>query len=196
MKHCPACGSERSAMLCGACGLTQEAAEVVLRRRLIVHAFIFLSGSILFPFLSQIYAPLDLDAMLVFFGVLFFLAVFLVVLIDHRTRNHLEVELLKRILFGLTPLPWILGAALFLNGRLDRSKPEFHTSVVVSRFEMNGLVLGSRRLMVNSWRRNHRLERLAADPDDFDRFREGDVVVVGVMPGALGIPWVYGVYRK
>jgi hypothetical protein len=196
MNHCPACGAERAELLCDACGLTQEAAEVVLRRRLIVHTLVFLPGSLLFPFLSQLYPPLDLDAMLVFFGTLFFLAIFLVVLIYRRTRAHLEVELLKRIFFGLTPLPWVLGAALFLNGRLDRGKPEFHPASVVSRFEMKGLVLGSRRLMVYSWREGHRIERLAAEPDDFARFRDGDAVVVGVMPGALGIPWLYGVYRK
>jgi hypothetical protein len=40
------------------------------------------------------------------------------------------------------------------------------------------------------------VERLAVDADDFDRFREGDSVVVGVAPGALGIPWYYGVYRR
>ena len=196
MNHCPACGAERSAVLCDSCGLTQEAAEVVLRRRLILHTLAFLPGSLLFPFLSRLYPPLDLDAMLVFFGVLFFLAIFLVVLIDRRTRAHLEVELLKRIFFGLAPLPWVLGAALFLNGRLDSAKPQFHPSSVLSRFEMKGLVLGSRRLMVYSWRHGHRIERLAAEPDDFARFRDGDAVVVGVMPGALGIPWLYGVYRK
>ena len=30
----------------------------------------------------------------------------------------------------------------------------------------------------------------------FDRFRPGDKIVVGVEPGALGIPWFYGVYRQ
>jgi hypothetical protein len=33
------------------------------------------------------------------------------------------------------------------------------------------------------------------DADDFDRFQAGDSVVVGVEPGALGIPWYYGVFR-
>jgi len=27
-------------------------------------------------------------------------------------------------------------------------------------------------------------------------FARGDSVVVGVEPGALGIPWYYGVYRR
>jgi len=37
---------------------------------------------------------------------------------------------------------------------------------------------------------------LAVDADDFDRFQIGDTVVVAVEPGALGIPWYYGVYRQ
>jgi hypothetical protein len=60
---------------------------------------------------------------------------------------------------------------------------------------MKGIVRGSRRLVVRSWRESHRFERLAVDMDDFDRFRVGDGVVVAVEPGALGIPWYYGVYR-
>jgi hypothetical protein len=50
--------------------------------------------------------------------------------------------------------------------------------------------------MVRSWRENQRVERLAVDLDDFDRLHVGDAVVVGVEPGALGIPWYYGVYRR
>src|SRR5260370_7375132 len=61
---------------------------------------------------------------------------------------------------------------------------------------MKGIVKGSRRLFVRSWREGQRVERLAVDLDDFDRFREGDAVVVGVGPGALGIPWYYGVDRR
>jgi hypothetical protein len=40
------------------------------------------------------------------------------------------------------------------------------------------------------------VERLAVDADDFDRFQDGDMVVVAAEPGALGIPWYYGVYRR
>jgi hypothetical protein len=48
---------------------------------------------------------------------------------------------------------------------------------------------------VRSWREGQKYERLAVDADDYDRFQAGDSVVVGVEPGALGIPWYYGVYR-
>jgi hypothetical protein len=61
---------------------------------------------------------------------------------------------------------------------------------------MKGIVKGSRRLVVRSWREGQRVERLAVDMDDFDRFHEGDAIVVGVGRGALGIPWYYGVYRR
>jgi hypothetical protein len=40
------------------------------------------------------------------------------------------------------------------------------------------------------------VERLPVDADDFDRFAVGDRIEVGVEPGVLGIPWVYGVYRE
>jgi len=196
MKRCLECGAERGAEQCPGCGLTAAAAEVLLLRRLLRRTLFFLGGSLLFPYISQIYPPLDLDAMMVFYGVVFFLAIALAVLIERRARSHGEVDVLKRIYFGIIPLPWVLAATLFVNGRLDTGKPEFHPTMVEGKFEMKGIVRGSRRLVVPSWRAGHRVERLAADADDFDRFRDGDAIVVGVMSGALGIPWLYGVYRR
>lgn len=196
MTRCLDCGAERTAEQCPACGLTSSAAEVLLLRRLLRRTAVFLGGSLLFPYVSQIYPPLDLDAMLVFYGVVFFLALALAVLIERRARLHAEVELFKRLYFAFIPLPWLLAATLFVNGKLDAARPEFHPATVVGKFEMKGLVRGSRRLVVPSWREGHRVERLAADADDFERFRDGDGIVVGVMSGALGIPWLYGVYRR
>ena len=60
---------------------------------------------------------------------------------------------------------------------------------------MKGIVRGTRRLFVYSWREGRKIERLAVDVDDYDRFQAGDKVNVGVEPGVLGIPWFYGVYR-
>ena len=48
----------------------------------------FLAGSLLFPYITQIYPPLDLDLMLVFFGVLFFIALAIAVFLDRRARNR------------------------------------------------------------------------------------------------------------
>jgi hypothetical protein len=197
MIRCLDCGSERTADQCPSCGLTSAAAEVVFRQRLLKRTAVFLAGSLLFPYVSQIYPPLDLDLILVFFGLIFFLALTLAVYLDRRARNRQELELLKRIFAGFIPLPWILAAALFLNGRLDSQKNvTYHPTTVDSKYNMRGIVRGTRRLFVHSWREGHKIERLAVDTDDYDRFRAGDSVVVGVGPGALGIPWYYGVYRR
>jgi hypothetical protein len=158
---------------------------------------VFLAGSLLFPYVSQIYPPLDLDWMLVFFGVIFFVGLTVAVFLDRGARNRRDIEVLKRIYAGFIPLPWILAATLFLNGKLDAQKNVvYYPTTVQSRFNMRGMVRGSRRLFVRSWRPAQRFERLAVDVDDYDRFHDGDAVVVGVAPGALGISWFYGIYRK
>src|ERR1700740_3434764 len=197
MTRCLDCGSERNADQCPSCGLTSAAAEVMFRRRLMLRTGIFLLGSLAFPYISQVYPPLDLDLILVFFGLIFFGALTLAVILERRARNRQEIEILKRIYNGFVPLPWKLAATLFVNGRLDSQKNVvYYPAVVVERFNMKGIVKGSRRLIVSFWREGQKLERLAVDQDDFDRFHENDLVVVGVGPGALGIPWYYGVYRR
>jgi hypothetical protein len=197
MTRCVDCGAPRTADQCPSCGLTSAAAELVFRRRLVSRTAIFLLGSLAFPYVSQVYPPLDLDLMLVFFGLLFFLALTIAVILERRARQRKEIEVLKRIYMGFIPLPWILAATLFVNGRLDSSKNlEYHPTAVVEKFNMKGIVRGSRRLLVRSWRSGQRIERLGVDADDYDRFQDGDTVMVAVEPGALGIPWYYGVYRR
>jgi hypothetical protein len=197
MTRCLDCGSERIADQCPSCGLTSAAAEVMFRRRLLKRTAVFLAGSLAFPYVSQIYPPLDLDLMLVFFGVLFFLALTIAVVLDRRARTRREIEVLKRVYSGFIPLPWILAATLLVNGKLDSQKKViYYPTTVYSRYNMPGIVRGTRRLFVHSWREGQKIERLAVDIDDYDRFRSGDSVVVGVEPGALGIPWYYGVYRR
>ena len=197
MTRCVDCGSERISDQCPSCGLTSAAAELVFRRRLVNRTAVFLVGSLAFPYMAQLYPPLDLDLMLVFFGLLFFLALTLAIFLDRRARNRQELEVLKRIYSGFIPLPWLLVAILFLNGRLDSPKNiVYHPAVVESLFYMKGLLRGSRRLIVTGWRANPRIERLAVDADDYDRFQTGDAVLVGVEPGVIGIPWFYGVYRR
>lgn len=197
MTRCLDCGSERTADQCQACGLTSAAAAVVFRTKLVKRMAIFLAGSLAFPYVSQIFPPLDLDLMWVFYGILFFLALFLAVILDRRSQQKKDVEVLKRIYAGFIPLPWILMGALLVNGRLDSQKNiQYYPTKVVSRFYMRGIVKGSRRLVVRAWRPGQRVERLAVDADDFDRFGVGDTIEVAVQPGALGIPWYYGVYRR
>src|SRR6266571_4007289 len=197
MTRCLDCGSERTADQCPSCGLTSAAAEVMFRHRLLKRTAVFLAGSLAFPYVSQIYAPLELDWILVFFGLIFFLALTLAVILDRRARNRQELEVLKRIYVGFIPLPWILGATLLLNGILDSQKNlTYHPTTVDSKYNMRGIVRGTRRLFVHSWRDGQKIERLAVNSDDYDRFRAGDSVAVGVKPGALGVPWYLGVYRR
>jgi len=169
----------------------------MFRRRLLKRTSAFLVGSLLFPYVSNLYPPLDLDLMLVFFGVIFFLALTLAVILDRRARQRQELEVLKRMYYGFIPLPWILAMTIFLNGRLDSpNKVVYHATTVESSYYMPGVVWGSRRLFVPGWRYGQKTERLAVDADDLGRFRKGDPVNVGVAPGAFGIPWFYGVYRR
>jgi len=156
----------------------------------------FLGGSLLFPYISQVYPPLDVDAMLVFFGLVFFATLTLAIFLDRQARARKDIEILRHLFTGLIPIPFILSAALFLNGKFDAPKNiEFHETTVEGRYLMKGVVRGTRRLFVYSWREGRRIERLGVDPDDYDRFHVGDKVNVGVAPGAIGIPWFYGVYR-
>jgi hypothetical protein len=195
MTRCLDCGSVRTTDQCPSCGLTTAAAELMFRRRLMRQTGIFLFGSLAFPYVSQIYPPLELDLILVFFGVVFFGALTLAIILERRARNHQEIEIMKRIYNGFIPLPWILAATLFLNGRLDSQKNiVYYPTVIVGRLNVKGIVKGSRRLIV-SWHGRGSVD-LAVDQDDFDRFQEGDAVVVGVGPGALTIPWYYGIYRR
>lgn len=196
MTRCLDCGSPRTSDQCPNCGLTSDAAELVFRRRLLFQMAIFLAGSLFFPYISQVYPPLDLDAMLVFFGLVFFAGLTLAVFLDRQARARKDIEVLRHLFTGLIPIPFILSAALFLNGRLDSArKVDYHQTSVEGRYLMKGIVRGTRRLFVYSWREGHKIERLAVDSDDFDRFHEGDKINVGEEPGALGIPWFYGVYR-
>jgi len=197
MTRCLDCGSPRTSDQCPNCGLTSAAAEVVFRRRLLRQMAIFLAGSLLFPYLSQVYPPLDVDAMLIVFGLIFFLTLALAVVLDRQARGRKDIELLKHLFTGLIPIPFLLSVGLFLNGKLDSPRNvEYHQTTVEGRYLMKGVVRGTRRLFVYSWREGRKIERLAVDPDDFDRFQAGDRVNVAVEPGALGIPWFYGVYRS
>jgi hypothetical protein len=151
---------------------------------------------LLFPYLSTVYPPLDLDAMLVAFGLLFLAALLLAFYLDRRAHARKEIEILKHLFTGLIPIPFILSLVLFLNGKLDTpNNIVYHPATIEGRYFMHGLVRGSRRLFVYSWREGRRYERLSVDTDDYDRFQRGDKVNIAVEPGFLRIPWFYGVYR-
>jgi hypothetical protein len=194
MTHCLNCGAERDTDQCLACGLTSAAAEVVLRTKLVRRTAFFLLGAILFVPISQAFPPLEIDGIMIFIGVVFFTVLALGLWMVQRVRTHKEIEIIKRIYFGFLPLPWILSALLFMNGKLDTSAPQIQTTSVVSKFRMPG-AMRTYRLIVISWRPERRVERVFVALDDYDRFQVGDSVVVQVSNGLAGIPWIYGVYR-
>ena len=138
---------------------------------------------------------MELDAILIFVGVVFFAAVGMLVWIEQLAKRGKYVEPHKRVFFALVPLPWIFAAFLFINGRFDTSPPIQHESRVVGKFSMPGPWLRTKRLVVFSWREGHRYERVPVDTDDFVRFHLGDEINIQVHTGVLDIPWVSGVAR-
>ncbi len=195
MTRCLDCGSERIADQCPSCGLTSAAAELVLRRRLVRRTALFLVGIIVFIAAAQVFPPLEIDTILVFGGLVFFLSLALGYWIDFRARKHQEVEVMKRIYFGMIPVPLIFAGLLFLNGKLDTSRPVRIPAKVMWKFATGGLPR-SRRLVVTSWRYGRRIERIAVDQNDYDRFHQGDDIFIQAQKGAFGVPWIYGVFRE
>jgi len=193
--RCFDCGADRAGDICGACGLSSVEAEFAFRKRLLSLLAVFLFGSIAFLPASHFYPPLELDGVLIFFGLLFFLTLLVAGYLDWRARKHLELEALKRAFRALVPLPWLLAGLLWANGALDSAAPQNHRTTVVGKFTMPGTLKQS-RITVTSWRPGHAFERVPVSRDDYLRFAPGDEVEVRVMEGLVGIPWVYAVYRK
>ncbi len=193
--RCLNCGSELAGETCADCGLSVSLAEMALRRRVVNLTGVFLLGAVAFLPASHYYPPLELDAILIFVGVAFFLTLGLAVWLDWSARAHREVEALKRMFRAMIPLPWMLAGLVFLNGSLDGGTPVRQRTTVVTKFTMPGW-LRSERLIVASWRAGRSIERVAVNHDDFERFRRGEEIEVAVREGLAGIPWVGGVYRK
>jgi hypothetical protein len=192
MTRCLNCGAERDADVCEACGLGTSAAEFSLRKKLLNRTAIFLVGALAFVVAAGRYPALDLDEIFIFIGVVFFLTLGLAIWLERRALKHLEVEALKRIYYGLVPVPLLLAGLLWANGAWDRSTPYVETERVLGKFSMPGAVR-IQRLVVPSWREGHRFERVPVDRSDFDRTSTGDTVDIEVQGGLAGIPWVLGV---
>src|SRR5258706_9918693 len=88
MTRCLDCGADRTADQCSACGLTSAAAELVVRRRLVRRTAFFLVGIIVFIAASRVFPPLEIDAILIFAGLVFFLSLALGYWIDLRARKR------------------------------------------------------------------------------------------------------------
>jgi len=195
MTRCLNCGAERAADICNSCGLSSSAAEFSLRKRLLNRTGVFVLGSLAFVVASGRYPALELDAILIFIGILFFLTLGLAMWVERRALHHAEVEAAKRVYYGLVPVPWLLAALLFANGALDRAPPHTEQARVVGKFSMRGPVPNC-RLVVTSWREGHRFERIAVSRSDFDGFTRGDFVQVQMEDGLVGVPWVAGVSHE
>lgn len=195
ISRCLDCGAERNADTCEACGLSTVEAEFAFRRRLLSLVAVFLFGSIAFLPVTLFYPPLELDGILIFFGVLFFVTLLLAGYLDRRARKHLEIEAWKRLFRALIPLPWLLAGLLFANGKFDSSEPKNHRTVILDKFSMPGALKQS-RITVISWRVGRNIERVPVSRDDYLLLAPGDQVEVRVQDGLVGIPWVYSVYRK
>jgi hypothetical protein len=192
MTRCLNCGSERDVDICEGCGLSSTAAELSLRQKLLNRTAIFLVGGLALVAASERYPALELDGILIFTGVLFFLTLGLGIAVERRALRHQEVEALKRVYYALIPLPWLLAILLLANGALDRYPVHIEQARVISKFSMSGPV-PNRRLIVTSWREGHRLERIPVSRGDFDRVSRGDMVDVQVKEGLASVPWVAGV---
>jgi hypothetical protein len=195
MTRCLSCGAEREGEVCDACGLDPAAAEFSLRKKLLNRTGVFLLGAIAFITASGRYPPLELDRILIFIGVLFFLTLSMAIWLERRALKHAEVEALKRVYYGLIPVPWLLAGLLLMNGALDHSRLGEVESRVVGKFSMYGPV-PNRRLIVRSWRDGEVFERISVDRIDFDQFSNGDPIEIKIGGGLVGIPWVAGVIRQ
>jgi len=192
MTRCLNCGADRERDVCDACGLNSTAAEFELRRKLLNRTAFFLLGAIAFVVAAGRYPALELDGILIFIGVLFFLTLGLAVWVERLALKHKEIEAMKRVYYGLIPIPWLLGVLLLANGAFDSSKPHIEAARIISKFAMTGPV-PTRRLVVTSWRDGRLFERVPVDRTDYERFSSGDMVDVKVGDGLVGIPWVAGV---
>ena len=192
MTPCLNCGADRDRDVCESCGMSSVAAELSLRRRLLNRTAFFVLGALAFVAVVVRYPPLEVDGLLIFVGVLFFVTLGLAIWVERRALRHGDVEKLKRVYYGLVPITWILSALLLGNGAMDRGPWQVEQARVVGKFSMSG-ALPSRRLVVISWRPGHRVERIPVDRRDFDLFSRGDVVNVTLGTGLAGIPWVVGV---
>ena len=192
MTRCLNCGAERDQDTCRSCGLSSAGAELFLRKRLLNRTAIFVLGALAFIAASVRYPPVEVDGVLIFIGALFFPTLGLAIWVERLALRHAEAEALKRVYYGLVPIPWLLSALLIVNGGLDRGAPQIVQERVVGKFAMAG-ALPIRRLVVTSWREDHRFERIPINRSDFDSYHAGDPVDIKVQDGLVGIPWVAGV---
>ncbi len=190
-ERCLNCDTVITGAVCEGCDLTPAAASLVLRRRLILRTGLFLLGSMAFVAATYRFPPLEIDGMLVFCGVVFFVGLGLAVWVERGALRGDQIAIRKRLFMTLVPVPWLLAALLVVNAKLDTGPVHDYRTRVVGKFSMAAMV-PTRRLVVVSWREGHRFERVPVSREEYSRFEVGQKVVVEIHPG-IGIPWVGGV---
>jgi hypothetical protein len=190
-KRCLNCDTVITGPICEGCDLTPAAASLVLRRKLILRTGLFLLGSLAFVAAAYRFPPLEMDGMLVFCGVVFFLGLGLAVWVERGALRGSQISIRKRLFMTLVPVPWLLAALIVVNAKFDSGPVRDYPTRVVGKFSMSAMV-PTRRLVVNSWREGHRYERVPVSRDEYLSFQVGQRVVVEIHPG-IGIPWVAGV---
>lgn len=193
-KRCLNCDTVITGPICDGCGLTPEAASLVLRRKLILRTGLFLLGSLAFVVATYRFPPLEIDGMLVFCGAVFFIGLGLAVWVERGALRGSQIAIRKRLFLTLVPVPWLLAGLLVVNAKLDTGPVRDYRTRVVGKFSMSAMV-PTRRLVVVSWREGHRVERVPVSREEYSRFKVGQHVVVKIHPG-MGIPWVAGVYAS
>jgi hypothetical protein len=194
MTRCLNCGADRESDICDVCGLGAAAAEIALRRRLLNRTAVFLLGAIAFVSLSGRYPPLDLDAILIFVGLLFFVTLAIGMLVERRALPHAEVEAIKRLYLRADPgalaphcdpdRERTLRSRARAGLARSRHQPIFHGRSVAQP-PPGGSVVALRPP----------LRARPATRFDLDRFHAGDDIVIHVKGGMIGIPWVEGISR-
>jgi hypothetical protein len=190
-QRCLNCDAVLTGPVCESCELTPQAAALVLRRKIVLRTGLFLLGSLAFVVATYRYPPLDVDGMLVFCGVVFFLGLGLAIWVERGALRGSQVAIRKRLFLALLPVPWLLAGLLVVNAKLDDAKVRRHYTRVVGKFSMSTIV-PTRRLVVISWRAGRRYERVPVSQGEYAEFHVGQEVVVEIHPG-IGIPWVAGV---
>lgn len=188
-RRCLNCDTVITGPVCEGCELTQTAASLVVRRRVVFRTGLFLLGSLAFVAAAYRFPPLDMDGMLVFSGVIFFVGLGMAVWVERGALRGSQIAIRKRLFMALVPLPWLLAGMLVVNAKLDRAPVRLWPTRVVEKFSMSAIV-PTRRLLVVSWREGRRYERVPVSRGEFSRFRVGERVVVEIHPGLAGIPWV------
>ena len=191
MTRCMNCGAEMSDERCDVCGLTPTAAEFSVRSKLLNRTAVFLLGAVAFVVAGRALSGARARRHSDFHRRGFLRYARHRDLAGAAHRAHQDVDVLKRLYYGLIPLPWLLALLLIANGAFDTSRLRGARAGNQQVFDAGPD--SESALIVTSWRDGHRLERISVDRVDFDRFTKGDLVNVKVHEGLASIPWVSGV---